>query len=783
MASNDARGSEDCGPAEGPCTVLQTGGSLPAELTTFVGRHKELAETRRLLRAHRLLTLTGIGGVGKTRLALRAAEKFRQSFPDGVWLVELAELSDASLLADVVAGALGVRASAGKSPEDTLVDTLTESDCLLVLDNCEQIVGAVAALCERLLRQCRLVHIMCTSREELRIGGEVLLRVCPLTVPGDPARAQPVESDAVTLFVERAAAAVPGFVLTESVQGVVADICRRLDGLPLAIELAAARLRTLSPAQILDRLADRFALLTHSDRGAPTRQQTLRLCMDWSYDLCSPAEQQVWSRLAFFAGSVDMEAAAAVCGSDGLLDLVTSLDEKSILVREESAGAVVRFRMLETLREYGQGKAREAGCTDDIQERLSQWYTDLAAHASEEFVGPRQLEWIVRIDRELPNFRDVLERQVLQDPRRGLRTAVALFPFWNSRGLFSEGRYWLDRLLAQDVEADCSELATLVYADCVLTASQGDREALDALEARARAVDAECTDSLGHGIVALAEGTIALFRADPGSAQVRLEESLAVLAAEAAPEFLQLSALTMIGFAYELQSDGIKARHFFDEGLTVTTARGESVFRSYLLWGTGVSLWRGGRAHEAEDRLRESLRMAADVGHPLLTAVCLEALAWITAEKPDARRAAALLGAADALSHRAESLPTFLPALLVHHGTCERDIRETLGKHAFALAYRTGAELAVSGNVPALLRPAELPAPGLGSLPAGSRLTRREEQVATLIGRGLTNRSIAHELIISERTVHGHVERILAKLKMSSRVQVAAWIAGRSPTE
>jgi non-specific serine/threonine protein kinase len=750
-----------------------TRGNLPAELTTFVGRHNELAETRRLIRSARLVTLTGIGGVGKTRLALRAADKSRASFPDGVWLAELGELSDPSLLATVVAGTFGARAPAGQPPEDALVDLLADTDCLLVLDNCEQVVEAVAALCDRLLRRCRLVHILCTSREALRAGGEALLGVPPLTVPRERDTGL-ADSDAMTLFVERAAAAVPGFSPDGDTATVIADICRRLDGLPLAIELAAARLRTLSPRQILDRLADRFALLTHGGRGAPARQQTLRLCVDWSYELCSRPEQVLWSRLAFFAGSVDLDAAAAVCGPENLLDLVTSLVEKSILVREESGGAPVRFRMLETLREYGQQRAREQGRAEDAIDRVTRWCADFTEAAYAEFIGPRQLEWIARVDRELPNVRDVLTT-----PGTGLRIAAALFPFWNSRGSFSEGRHWLDQLLAQDTGEDLVTLASVVYADCVLAAFQGDLAAVAALDTRAGQIGAAGTEPLAplvSGTVALTEGIAALFRGDHDRARSRLTDAVTTIATEDGTDVLHLAALTMLAFAHELGSDRPRALQCFDDALAITVERGESVFRSYLLWGSGVSLWRGGRGPEAAQRLREGLRLADDVGHPLATASCLEALAWIAADADAHRRAAALLGAADVLSHRTESVPTFFPALLVHHRECEHRIRAALGKRDFAVAYRTGTELAIAGEVHSLLATTAPPPPTTDAAP----LTRREWEVAALVGRGLTNRAIAHELVISERTVHGHIEHILAKLNMSSRVQVAAWLVQRT---
>ena len=423
-----------------------------------------------------------------------------------------------------------------------------------------------------------------------------------------------------------------------------------------------------------------------------------------------------------------------------------------------------------------------------MAEQLTCWYAELATTAHDEWIGPRQLEWIGRIERELPNLRDVLDRCVLQESQRGLRIAVALFPFWNARGLFSEGRYWLDRMLAQDDGKVSVDLATAVFADCVLTASQGDVEAVLALVARAQATDTAGADPLVHGIVALTDGIAALFSGELDRARSQLEAAVAVLGATGGEELLHLSALTMLAFAYELASESEQARRCFEKALDITAVRGESVFRSYLLWGQGISLWRDGRVEEAALRLREGLRAAEDIGHPLVAAVCLEGLAWITAAAGDARRATALLGAADALSHRTDSVPTFLPGLLVHHREAERGIRETLGERAFAVAYRTGAERAGSGDVWSLLDPAASPpltaasptpsltAPGS---PSASPLTRRELQVATLIGRGLTNRAIASELVISQRTVHGHVERILAKLNLSSRVQVAAWVVRR----
>jgi len=330
-------------------------GNLLIELTSFVGRRREITEARRLLSSARLLTLTGMGGVGKSRLARRVAADLRRTYEDSVWLVELGQLKDPALLADVVASSLRLGNESHVSVLDLLVHHLSFRRLLLVLDNCEQIVDAAAALTETLLRTCPQLRVIATSREPLRIPGESVLRVPPLAVPDlrndEPSVRGMPQYDAVRLFADRASTAVPTFEITDDNRMTVARICKRLDGLPLPIELAAVRLRALSAEQILDRLTDRFQLLTSGGRNAPSRQQTLRLSIGWSYDLCAPAEQRLWARLSVFAGSFELDAAESVCVEDGengwLLDLLASLVDKSILIREE-AGSVVRYRLLDT---------------------------------------------------------------------------------------------------------------------------------------------------------------------------------------------------------------------------------------------------------------------------------------------------------------------------------------------------------------------------------------------------------------------------------------------------
>jgi non-specific serine/threonine protein kinase len=429
--------------------------NIPLELTSFVGRRGELAEVRTLLATSRLVTLTGIGGVGKTRLALRAAADVAADFPDGVRLVELGELRDASSLMDVVAAGLDLRDEPTKPLNEVLIDFLCSRKLLLVLDNCEHVVDAAAKLAETLLRACPDLRVLATSREALGIGGEAVLRLSPLAFPEvdpEPTLGGLPGFDAVALFAERAAAALPGFRLTEDNKATVAQICSRLDGLPLAIELAAARLRAMSPEQLLQRLADRYAVLTRGSRGAPTRQQTLGWSVGWSYDLCTPAEQQLWGRLSVFAGSFELEAAEDICGGDlgpeDVDDLLTALVDKSILIRAESAGPV-RFRLLETLRDYGREKIKATSEYPELRRRHLGWYQRLARDAADEWFSARQIEWIKRLDQEMPSLREAVEFSLTNSPEAAVGMAAELSPFWIAHGLVGEGRRWPVRHLSR----------------------------------------------------------------------------------------------------------------------------------------------------------------------------------------------------------------------------------------------------------------------------------------------------------------------------------------------
>ncbi|RYE41046.1 MAG: protein kinase [Hyphomicrobiales bacterium] len=752
---------------------------LPLELTSFVDRRTELVEAKNLLTVSRFVTLSGIGGVGKTRLALRVAAKALRDFPDGVRLVELGELRDESLLPDVVAAALGLHDRSARPVHEVVVDYLAPRTLLLVLDNCEQVVDAVAKLIESLLRVCPGLRVLATSREPFGIGGENVLVVPPLPVP-DPGRLPRglPRNDAMALFAERGAAAVPGFELEESNKVTIARICQRLDGLPLPIELAAARLRAMSPEQILQRLTDRYVLLTRGSRGAPTRQQTLRSCIDWSFDLCTAREQLMWGRLSVFAGSLGLDAAEQVCGSDlaqaDLLDTVTSLVEKSILTREEY-GPVVRFRMLETLRDYGHEKLAKIGEVKPLRSRHRDWYEALTLDAETEWISARQLDWIARLKREQPNIRDALEFCVDDDPTAGLRIAAALTLFWASQGRYDEGRRWFSRLLAQQTGLGTVDRAKALWAGSFLAGVQGDVQVATDLVEQGRALAEESSDPMPRAYLALAEGHLTAFGGDGGylpDVRSKLENAIEVYAARDDVLF-QVLTLGGLGMVHDLRDDAERAIECYERALAITEARGESVYRSYMRWTLAVAVWRHGDRPRAHRLLGQALRTDRVVNDHLNASMCLQALAWITVEEHNYRRAVVLMGAAEELSRSVGSSTEFMSGYAAHQAEFERVTRQALSEKSFAEAEVEGRALGFDGAVAYALGE-KLPPESAST--AGSKLTKREREVAELIAEGLTNKDIAARLVISPRTAQGHVEHILTKLGFTSRTQIAAWV-------
>ena len=753
-------------------------GALPLELTSFVDRRTESAEAKNLLASSRMVTLTGMGGVGKTRLALRVASQVRSGFADGVFLAELGELRDASLLVNVVADAVGVRDRSPRPLLEVLEDFLAPREVLLVLDNCEQVLDAVAELAESLLHTSPRLRMLMTSREPIGISGEVALPISPLAMP-DPdqlSRKMP-RNDALTLFAERGAAVDPGFAVTEDNRVVVARICHRLDGLPLAIELAAARLRALSPEEILQRLTDRYALLTRGNRNAPSRQQTLRMCIDWSYDLCTSREQQVWSALSIFAGSFELNAAEQVwCGDqklDDLLDTVTSLIDKSILLREHT-GPVARYRMLDTVRDYGREKAHDSSTYPELRRRYRDWYEQLARDAEADWIGPRQRAWITRLVAEQSNLRQALEFCIADDHESGIRMVGALFQFWLARGLFSEGRRWIARLLACNPEPGDLDRAKALYAATVMAGLQGDLRAAATLMQEGRALADHSSEPTLRAHIDLADGYRSLFSGELDKARVFFDHAAAVYA-EHNNELFEVVTIGVLGLTHELLDQTERAIECYERGLAITEVRGETVYRSYTLWILAVAVWRHGEGTRAEQLLRQALDVGRDINDRINVSLCLQVLAWIAADDQKPERAVVLSAAAQQLSQSVGSPFVFIPALRDYQDKCERETRKLLSEKNFTAAHRKGSQLGVAAAVAYALGEQALE-PSRGNPPSSASPTKRELEVADLVAEGLTNREIATRLTISPRTAQGHVERLLAKLGFTSRAQIAAWV-------
>ena len=760
-----------------------------------MGRGREVGEVKRLLAKSRLLTLTGIGGVGKTRLSLRVAAQVRRAFRDGVWFVDLSvvrdtnlltsEVPDSQLLAHLVAVALGIREQTGSSALETLTSYLRDRNLLLLLDNCEHLVDRAAMLVEALLSSCAAVRVLTTSREPLGIVGETLYIVPPLTVPDarEPL-SQRAHCESVALLVARGEA-ILGFQVGEESQEAVDEICRRLDGLPLAIELAAARLRVLTAQQILERLSDHFGLLSRGNRSAPERQQTLRACVDWSFELCSKSERILWSRLSVFAGGFGVDAVEGICTDRllteaELLDVVAGLVDKSILITDDHE-PVVRFRMLEVLRAYGAEKLGQAGEEMEVRRRHRDWYRQLVEVAHTEWISDRQAYWLGRLSREHANLRAAVEF-CLGEPAEAaaaLQIAVSVPTlYWWAHGLMSEGRSWLGRALAQGHAPGTLEARALLLA-AHLAIAQGDVEAgMPLLErgtqlARRRGAPAELAYSTHN------RGVARLFGGDVSGAVDLYERSLIILstAPEVDPE-LRLNLLHSRGVAAALIGDHQRTAGCYAETLAITEPVGEDFYRSKAMWFCGLSFWRQRDLDQATTQALESLRVkqTGKLDDLYGVAQCVELLAWTAAGEQQYRRAATLLGAADKLRADMGIPISSLGHLIAYHDDCEKQARVALGEPTYLQALREGRSLSCDEALAYALERSTSKVPAQ-SRRSATPLTRREQQIAELLAQGLSNRDIANALVISQRTAESHVEHILMKLGFSSRSQVAAWMA------
>jgi predicted ATPase len=751
-------------------------GNLPAELTSFVGRRGEIAEVKRVLAEYRLVTLTGVGGVGKTRLALRAAAGLRRAFGDGVWLVQLDQLRDEALVAEAVAGVLGLQPRAGLSPEAALAGYVANRQLLLVLDNCEHLVDTVAKLTDLLLRAAAGLRVMATSRESLNIPGETVLPVPPLPTP-DPGRpltlGQLGRFPAVALFAERAAQVVPGFAVTEANMAAVAGICHRVEGMPLALELAAARTRVLSPEQIETRLGDRLGLLTRGTRTHPARQQTLRASIEWSYELCSPAERLLWARLSVFAGGFELDAAEGICADDRLaasdvLELLAPLTDKSILIAEHLHGGI-RYRLPETLRQYGQERLQESGEYTVLRRRHRDWYEQLAVRADTGWLNPQMTEWAARLFREHANVQAAQDFCQTEpgEAEAGLRIAMHVWLFYyRNAGYISEGRYRVGQALAR-VSAPRVWRAQGLLLASFLAGASGDRDAAQELLAEGTDLARQLNDPATSAFAAYCAGNVCTSAGDLHQAIVHFEDGLAALPAAAVHDRQRAHLLISLAIAAGLTGDEDRVVACQRQLAVLTEAGGESVRRwhsAYCLWAQGLAVWRRGDLDRAADLQQESLRLREGLNDLRRSTLCLEALAWIAASGHQYERAAVLLGAAAGLWQSMAVTLDGVQHLAEYQRDCYRQTRQALGEQAFQAAYTRGLELPAEDAFCYALQQSSVPAGPDMPTPTGPDPG--------------TNKEIAARLVISQRTAEGHVERILTKLGFSSRAEVAAWVGG-----
>jgi predicted ATPase/DNA-binding CsgD family transcriptional regulator len=766
-----------------PGSTQRRPGDLPAEVSGFVGRRDELARLGRQLRSARLVTVTGPGGVGKTRVALRAAARLAGEFSDGVCLAELAGLRDPELLPHTIATALGLPEQDARTQLAAILAYLRDRRLLLILDTCEHLVDACAALAGTVARETSGVVVLATSRQPLDVPGEHTCVIPPLPVP-EPGSCDPGGGDAVELFAQRAAAVVPGFAVTAANRADVTRLCRRLDGIPLAIELATVRLRAVPLEQLASRLEDRFALLTGSRRAALPHHQTLRTATEWSYDLCSAAERLLWARLSVFAGSFDIPAAEEVCEGGPLargdiLQTLIGLIDKSVVLHAGDQGA--RYRLLDTIREFGAERLAATGEESRFRSRHIARFAARADEFARHSKDDDQLRRFTELRREHANIRAAIEYALAPGgpEHQAARLAAGLRAYWEISGALREGRHWLARILDR-FPGPSPERAWLLMTRGVLATLQGELgDAIADLQESipmAQEQGEELACALGYAYLNLAL-TFAGQYAEAARAGVVADERLHAL-----DDFSGLASLDIhMAYLYLLTGRLEESIDRCAQGLRrLGPGGGEQWVRSYLLVITGLALFLQGKPEDSGAASRASLEMKVRLGDVVGTAYCLEMLAWLAAGQQGYERAAWLLGAADSLWDRAGTRLGGNAILEEFRQQADRAARGALGADRYAVLREDAGRRPLPEVVTVAVGDAgQFSLPGRGD--RARSLTRREHEIAARVAEGMSNREIAERLVISKRTVDAHVEHILAKLGVSSRVQIANWIQAAVP--
>jgi predicted ATPase/DNA-binding CsgD family transcriptional regulator/Tfp pilus assembly protein PilF len=793
--------------------------NLPAARSSFVGRELEAFEVTHALATTRLMTLTGAGGSGKTRLALEVARDLIEAYPDGVWLVELAPLSEKELVPKAVAEALGVPERPREPIADTLVEVLGDRQLLLLVDNCEHLIGAVAGLVDRLLDSCPRVRILSTSREALGVEGEARWLVPPLSVPepqDTPSSGQLEGYESVRLFVERARGRDPSFALSPHNADAVAGICRRLEGIPLAIELASARVGTLSVEQISERLEGCLDLLTHGGRTAT---------LDWSYELLSEDEKKLFGRISVFAGGWTLEAAEAVGTGEGveeieILDLISGLVEKSLAVAGGSDQGGVRYRLLEPIRQYAQEKLKESGETEAAERAHAKYFLAMAEGTEPELFGPRDVEGFDRLEAEHDNMRSALSWALERgETELGLRLGGALGMFWHAHGHLGEGRKWLEAALAKDGRASVAVRIEALKALFWLVFDQWDlkRARTVAEEAMELSAETEIGSSLAASLRIMLAGP-AWVRGDYGKARDLLDESLAIsrksddkvtiaealfqlggVLGETAPAkeiyeegiavcrkvgytYRLPDFLLSLGFILILEGDYERGVTLNEEAIAICREHGYRSKLNYALDNLGWASLLQGDHERAKPFYQEGLAVCKELGDKMIASETLEGLACLCAAEGEAFRAARLFGAAQALSAAVgaaafELSPEEDAWREPYRVTARSRLGEAAWEEMLALGRAMGLEEAIeyalseepepSATSPSSSASQQPSPPSAPEHPAG--LTSREVEVLGLAAAGMTSAMIAAELFLSPRTVETHLTSIYHKLGVTSR--------------
>jgi predicted ATPase/DNA-binding NarL/FixJ family response regulator len=805
--------------------------NLPVQLTSFIGRERELADVELLISTARLVTLTGMGGCGKTRLAIQLAREFQVGFPDGVFFVDLVPLREPELVPQLVVEVLGLRLAPDQPRLEALLSFVRSKQLLIVLDNCEHLSAACAQLAQELLFHADELRILATSRETLGIAGE---RIYPLSglawpetrraeaVPGSLDSQSFLHYDAVRLFVERVRLISPDFSLTSENASAVSEICQQLDGLPLALELASARANILTVHEISARLNDRFALLTSGQRsGLEPRHQTLRAAIDWSYALLTVEEQTLMRRLAVFAAGCTLDSAEAVCGEERvqagrMLDLLSSLVHKSLVIAETTGRAQARYRLLETIREYALEKLDESGETDRLRDRHLELFLARAEEAAPKLGDAYQQLWLNWLEGEHDNLRAALA-WALESGRiePGLRIASALVRFFEIRGHVREGMAWFERLLAQADEAIspivCANASTFaaflamflgdakasiafgrkavdfaeaagdeggpVLAFALAGLASGSRVAGDfqtafTIEERVISAYRESGPPFYLGMSLLAQGDLAIELGYYDKARELLEESLA-LAHEAGDAFRIAHALNDLGDLARCQGNYVEAQSAYENSAVLLRDLDAQHDLASILRNLGRACLHLGEVERAHAMFSESLAIHQAEQHRAGMAECLIGFASIAILRGMPSIGERLLAAAAASAR--QRAPYVWPTKRMEYDEYLELARSSLTAAEFQAAQSAGSAMSLDQAIDFALNLSLQPrsTPGVEEKPGD--LTSREREVASLIAQGKTNREIADELVLSTRTVEKHAANIMMKLGLASRAQIVRW--------